>query len=356
MFVASAPVHKNTAQQRSGLKPAENAETLLNMPTLDYDKEKFDTGTEQFRRNPMDSMHTYQPLLFSIAYRMTGYASQAEDIVQEAYLRYHQADQAAIHSPKSYLTTIVTHLSLNYLKSAKLEREEYIGIWLPEPLLTSLPEGESPEEMYEQHESISIAFLVLLERLSPPERAVFLLHEVFDYSLTEIAEIIEKTPEHCRQLFRRAKSHIAEKRHRVSVSSAKQRQLTESFVAACKSGDLATLTKLLASDVTAWADGGGKVRASLHPISGQELVARRFMTALRHRVPADNVLFLDEINGAPAILSWSDGHLNWVQTLDIRDTVIVGLYTLVNPDKLAFLQRQLESRPEPFLSSSQVLT
>lgn len=302
----------------------------------------------------MDQIQTYQPLLFSIAYRMTGYASQAEDIVQDAYLRYQQADQAAIQSPKSYLTTIVTNLSLNYLKSAQREREEYIGIWLPEPVLTSLPEGESPEEQYEQQESISLAFLVLLERLSPPERAVFLLHEVFDYSFAEIAEIIEKTPEHCRQLFHRAKSHVAQKRHRVSIEPANQRQLTASFIAACKSGDLATLTKLLASDVTAWADGGGKVRARLYPVAGLELVARRFISLIR-RVPADNMLFLEEINGAPAIVSWSDGHLNWVQTLDIRDNVIVGLYTLVNPDKLAFLQRQLESRPEPFPSSSHVL-
>jgi len=221
-------------------------------------------------------------------------------------------------------------------------------------ILTSQPESESLEETYEQQETISLAFLVLLEALTPPERAVFLLHEVFDYSFVEIAEIIEKTPENCRQLFHRAKSHVAEKRHRVSVSSANQRQLTESFVAACKSGDLATLTKLLASDVTAWADGGGKVRASLYPIAGQELVAKRFIS-LMHRVPADNVLFLEEINGAPAIVSWSDGHLNWVQTLDIRDHVIVGLHTLLNPDKLAFLQRALESRLEPFLSSSHVL-
>ncbi|MBO0789946.1 MAG: RNA polymerase sigma-70 factor [Ktedonobacteraceae bacterium] len=318
-------------------------------------KEKFDTVTEQFRKNLMDHIQTYRPLLFSIAYRMTGYASQAEDIVQDAYLRYQQADQAAIQSPKAYLTTIVTNLSLNYLKSAHSQREEYIGVWLPEPILTALPEGESLEETYEQQETISLAFLVLLEALTPPERAVFLLHEVFDYSFAEIAEIIEKTTEHCRQLFHRAKSHIAEKRHRVSVSPTNQRQLTESFVAACKSGNLATLTKLLASDVMAWADGGGKVRARLSPVSGQELVARRFIFALMHRVPADHVLFIDEINGAPAILSWGDGHLNWVQTLDIRDNVIVGLYTLVNPDKLAFLQRQLESRPEPFLPSSQVL-
>jgi len=302
----------------------------------------------------MDQIQTYQPLLFSIAYRMTGYASQAEDIVQDAYLRYQQADRAAVQSPKAYLTTIVTNLSLNYLKSAHAQREEYIGVWLPEPILTSQPESESLEETYEQQETISLAFLVLLEALTPPERAVFLLHEVFDYSFAEIAEIIEKTPENCRQLFHRAKSHVAEKRHRVSVESANQRQLTESFVAACKSGDLATLTKLLASDVTAWADGGGKVRASLYPIAGQELVAKRFIS-LMHRVPADNVLFIEEINGAPAILSWSDGHLNWVQTLDIHDNVIVGLHTLLNPDKLAFLQRQLERRPEPFLSSSHVL-
>jgi RNA polymerase sigma-70 factor (ECF subfamily) len=277
----------------------------------------------------MDQIQTYQPLLFSIAYRMTGYASQAEDIVQDAYLRYQQTDRAVVQSPKAYLTTIVTNLSLNYLKSAHAQREEYIGVWLPEPILTALPEGKSLEETYEQQETISLAFLVLLEALTPPERAVFLLHEVFDYSFAEIAEIIEKTPENCRQLFHRAKSHVAEKRHRVSVEFTNQRQLTESFVAACKSGDLATLTKLLASDVTAWADGGGKVRARLSPVSGQELVARRFISVM-HRVAADNVLFIEEINGAPALLSWSDGHLNWVQTFDIHDNVIVELRTLVN--------------------------
>ena len=298
----------------------------------------------------MDKIETYRRLLFSIAYRMTGYASQAEDIVQDAYLRYQKADPAAIQSPKSYLTTIVTHLSLNYLKSARAQREEYVGIWLPEPILTSLPEGESPEERYEQQESISIAFLVLLEALTPPERAVFVLHEAFDYSFAEIAKFIDRTPDHCRQLFHRAKSHVAQKRHRVSIEPANQRLLIASFIAACTSGDLATLTQMLASDVTAWADGGGKVRASLHPVSGQGRVAKCFI-ALMNRVPADNVLFLEEINGAPAMVFWSDSHLGGVETLDIRDNVIVGLYTLVNPDKLAFLQRQLESRPEPFLAA-----
>ncbi len=216
------------------------------------------------------------------------------------------------------------------------------------------PKASLPKSIMSSKNRFLSPFSFSWRRLSPPERAVFLLHEAFDYSFTEIAEIIEKTPEHCRQLFHRAKSHIAEKRHRVSVSPANQRQLTESFVAACKSGNLVTLTKLLASDVTAWADGGGKVRASLYPVSGQDIVAKRFLSLIC-RVPTDNVLFIEEINGAPAILSWSDGHLNWVQTLNIRDNVIVGLHTLVNPDKLAFLQRQLESRPEPFPSSSHVL-
>ena len=293
----------------------------------------------------LDQLQTYRPLLFSIAYRMTGLASQAEDIVQDTYLRYQQADQASIQTPKAYLTTIATNISLNYLKSAHAQREDYIGIWLPEPVLTSLPEGESLEERYEQQESLSIAFLVLLEALTPPERATFLLHEVFDYSFAEIAEIIEKSPENCRQLFHRAKSHLAEKRHSMPVEPANQRQLTESFLAACKSGNLTTLTKLLASDVTAWADGGGKVRAGLLPVAGQETVAKLFLTLMR-KVPANHTLFIAEINGAPALLSRSDSQLNWALTLDIRDNAIVGLYSLMNPDKLIFLQSQLENHPE----------
>lgn len=293
----------------------------------------------------MDQFQHYRPLLFSIAYRMTGSASQAEDIVQDAYLRYQQVETSSIQSLKSYLTTIVVNLSLNYLKSAHVQREEYIGIWLPEPVLTSLADGESLEAKFEQQESISLAFLVLLEALTPPERAVFLLHEVFDYSFAEIAEILEKSVANCRQLFHRAKNHVAEKRHRVAVEPEKQRQLMESFVAACQSGNLAALTNLLADEVTAWADGGGKVRAGLLPVSGQETVARLFLTLMR-KVPADHKLFIEEVNGVPALLSWSNAQLNWVFTLDILDNGIAGLYSILNPDKLAFLQHQLEQREE----------
>ena len=298
---------------------------------------------ERCRTNTMDPFQQHRPLLFSIAYRMTGSASQAEDIVQDAYLRYQQADTAAIQSPKSYLTKIVTNLSINYLQSARVQREEYIGIWLPEPVLTSLADEESLETNFEQQESVSTAFLVLLETLTPPERAVFLFHEVFDYSFAEIAEIIEKSPTNCRQLFHRAKSHITEKRHRATIEPENQRQLLESFVTACQSGNLSMLTQLLASDVTAWGDGGGKVHASLLPVSGQETVARLFLTLMR-KVPANHTLFIEEVNGTPALLSWSASQLNWVLTLDILDNVIVGLYSILNPDKLAFMQRQLEER------------
>jgi RNA polymerase sigma-70 factor (ECF subfamily) len=289
----------------------------------------------------MDPVQQYRSLLFSIAYRLTGSASQAEDIVQDAYLRYRQTDTESIQSPKAYLTTIVTNLSLNYLKSAHVQREEYIGIWLPEPVLTSADAEEPPETKIEQQEALSIAFLKLLETLTPPERAVFLLHEVFDYSFAEIADILEKSPANCRQIFHRAKSHLAEKRQRVELKPENRRQLLDSFVAACESGNLATLTQLLASDVTAWSDGGGKVRAGLLPVSGRETVAKLFVTLMR-KVPADHQLFVEEVNGTPALLSWSDAHLNWVLLPDIRDNAIVGLYSVMNPDKLVYLQRQLE--------------
>jgi RNA polymerase sigma-70 factor (ECF subfamily) len=265
--------------------------------------------------------------------------------VQDAYLRYRQTDTESIQSPKAYLTTIVTNLSLNYLKSAHVQREEYVGIWLPEPILTSLDAEESPETKIEQQESLSLAFLVLLEKLTPPERAVFLFHEVFDYSFAEIADILEKSPANCRQIFHRAKSHLAEERPRVPLKPDNQRQLLESFVAACQSGNLMPLTKLLASDVTAWADGGGKVRAGLLPVSGQETVAKLFI-ALMRKVPADHRHFIEEVNGTPALLSWSNDHLNWALILDMRDDVIVGLYSIMNPDKLVFLQRQLVQRQE----------
>src|SRR5579859_5385230 len=262
----------------------------------------------------MDQIQTYRPLLFSIAYRMTGLASQAEDIVQDTYLRYQQTDQASIQTPKAYLTTIATNLSLNYLKSAHAQREDYIGIWLSEPVLTALPEGESLEKRYEQQESLSFAFLVLLETLTPPERAIFLLHEVFDFPFQEIAEILDKTPATCRQVFHRAKEHLAARQPRFPDEEGKHRQMLERFLDACQSGNLSALTELLARDATAWADGGGKVRTVPRPIFGREAVARFFL-GLARQLPVGLTTRIEEVNGASSLLGWNEAHLEWVLLL-----------------------------------------
>ena len=290
----------------------------------------------------MEDFETYRPLLFSIAYRMTGSASEAEDIVQESYLRYQDVPVDEIRSLKSFLTTIVVHLCLDYLKSARVEREQYIGQWLPEPVLTTDNDLQPPAKV-ELNESISLAFLVLLETLTPPERAVFLLHEVFDYSFQEIAEIIEKSPANCRQIFHRASQHLAERRRRFNPSPEMHRSLIERFVAACGSGNISALTELLARDVTAWADGGGKVQTAPRPIFGQQAVAR-FYIGITPKLSPDLITTIDEVNRAPALLGWMGSRLDWVLTLDIVDEHIQGFRIVMNPDKLAFIQRQLEKR------------
>jgi RNA polymerase sigma-70 factor (ECF subfamily) len=290
----------------------------------------------------MEDFEHYRPLQFSIAYRMTGSASEAEDIVQESYLRYQDKAAGEIRSLKSFLTTIVIHLCLDYLKSARVEREQYIGQWLPEPVMTT-DTGLQPPAKVEQYESISLAFLVLLETLTPPERAVFLLHEVFDYSFQEIAEIIDKSPANCRQIFHRAGQHLAERRQRFNPSPETHRRLIERFVAASGSGNISALTELLARDVTAWADGGGKVQTVPRPIFGQKAVAR-FYISVASKLSPDLTTTIEEVNGALALLGWMGSRLDWILTLDIVDEHIQGLRVVMNPDKLAFIQNQLEER------------
>ncbi len=290
----------------------------------------------------MESFETYRPLLFSIAYRMTGSASEAEDIVQETYLRYQGIPPQEIRSLKPFLTTITTRLCLTYLNSARVEREQYIGIWLPEPVLT-VGGAMHPEEQVEQQESLSLAFLVLLETLTPPERATFLLHEVFDYSFQEIARMLDKTPAACRQMFHRAKEHLAARQHRFTPSPGQHGQMLEQFLDACQLGNLPALTEMLARDATAWADGGGKVRSVSRPLFGREAVARFFVGIARHQ-PAGQIIRIEEINGAPALLGWNGIHLEWVLALDLWDGQIQSLQVVLNPDKLAFIQQQLHHR------------
>src|SRR5919201_2733309 len=208
-----------------------------------------------------------RPLLFSIAYRMIGSVSEAEDIVQEAFLRYHRAQPTDVENPKAYLSEVTTRVAIDHLRSARARREEYVGPWLPEPLLVD-EHAPDPSEQAELADSLSLAFLVLLERLSPVERAAFLLREVFDYPYDEIAEIIDRSEDNARQLVTRARRHVDEERPRFDADRRAQEELTERFMAATMDGDTEGLIELLAADVVAYTDGGGKVQAARKPLHG----------------------------------------------------------------------------------------
>ncbi len=283
----------------------------------------------------------YRVLLFSIAYRMTGSASDAEDLVQETYLRYQANASQEIVSLKAYLSTIITRLALDYLKSARVAREQYMGAWLPEPILTS-EDGGFPLADLEQQEALSLAFLRLLEALSPPERAVFLLHEVFDYPFSEIGSMLEKSPANCRQIFHRAKQTLQDQRARFEPEPQHQRQLLLSFLSASQAGDMAALTSLLAQDAVSWSDGGGKVQTNLKPLHGQQAVARFWLSVTRKN-QRPLTFTLAEINGSPAILFWDEGSLAGVISLTLSAVGIQEIYALLNPEKLAYLQKQLSS-------------
>jgi RNA polymerase sigma-70 factor, ECF subfamily len=287
----------------------------------------------------MEAFEQYRPLLFAIAYRMTGSASEAEDIVQEAYLRSRIRAEGEIQSLKSYLSTIVTRLCLDYLKSARVEREHYIGAWLPQPVLTR----DEELTLLEQRESISLAFLVLLETLTPPERAVFLLHEVFEYPFQELGEIVGKSPTNCRQIFHRAKQAIEERRRRFEPSSERQQRLIASFMAACQSGDLQTLTMLLAQDASSWSDGGGKIRAPLRPIKGRSAVAH-YWTGMARKDRRLLRLRMEEVNGQRAVVVWEGAALVAVIALMATQEGVQELYAILNPEKLVYIQRQIETQ------------
>ncbi len=293
----------------------------------------------------MEDFETYRPFLLSIAYRMIGNMSEAEDIVQEAYLRISNTSVDEIYSLKSYLTTTVTRLCLDYLKSARVVREHYIGPWLPEPILTS-DNSLLPSELPETRESISMAFLVVLETLTPPERAVFLLHEVFDYSFPEIAEIIGKSTPNCRQIFHRAKEHLSQQHPRFDHSPVQQQQLLTRFLVACQTGDLKALTEMLAQDAAAWADGGGKAIAVVRPVLGQAAVARYCLGItykMSNKYTAPFTTGIEEVNGLPALVVWIDQHLSCVVTFSGGEK-IQKIWIMRNPEKLALIERQLAAR------------
>jgi RNA polymerase sigma-70 factor (ECF subfamily) len=277
--------------------------------------------------------------MFAIAYRMLGSAMEAEDIVQEAYLRYRATPPESIRTLKSFLTTIVHNLCIDHLRSAQSQRETYVGPWLPEPVITG--DGAAPMSPLRQimdRESISMAFLVLLESLSPLERAVFLLREVFDYEYTEIAQITGRDEGACRQLFSRAKKHISAHRPRFPASPEAHAKMVGQFMEACMAGDINGLMSLLAEDVTAWIDGGGKITASARqPVLGRDLVAQGIMRHLS-RIPEGATVEVIEVNGLAALLGRANGQIINVVTLEVADGLIRSVRTVINPDKLAHLE------------------
>jgi RNA polymerase sigma-70 factor (ECF subfamily) len=276
--------------------------------------------------------------MFSIAYRMTGRVTEAEDIVQEAFFRLERAGQngVVVESAKAYLTTATTRLAIDHMRSARARRESYVGTWLPEPIVSDLE--DSPEQMAELSDSLSMAFLVLLENLSPVERAVFLLREVFDYSYEDIAEIVDKKEANCRQILGRARRHLDDHQDRYEASTEKSEALLRSFLAAARHGDLDQLVDLLAADAVLCGDGGGKATAIREPLYGRDRVAA-FVLALFERakymgVTAEPVL----VNGGPGLITRDpQGKILSVLCLEVDGGLIQTVRGIVNPDKLQHL-------------------
>ncbi|HEY6762690.1 MAG TPA: RNA polymerase sigma-70 factor [Baekduia sp.] len=284
-----------------------------------------------------------RPLVFSVAYRMLGSVAEAEDIAQETLLRAHreQSGGTEIESPKAYMTAIATRLSIDHLRSARVRREAYLGPWLPEPLLTTAgadPRVDLPADA-ELADDLSMAFLMVLERLSPVERAVFLLREAFDYTFAEIAEVVDKTPDNCRQIAARARRHVIAEKPRYEPSRAARESLAQRFLTAAQEGDMEGLVAMLAQDATFTGDGGGKATAFPTPLHGRERIAHVLRALFARAGAAEGVTIdLAEVNGQPGwIAREADGSVIVVMALDILEDRVLSIRSVVNPDKLGHL-------------------
>ncbi|WP_433308182.1 RNA polymerase sigma-70 factor [Micromonospora sp. CA-269861] len=279
--------------------------------------------------------HRHRNLLFSVAYRILGSAADAEDAVQDAWIRWSSADRSQVADPKAYLARIVSNLAMQRLRSARQQRETYVGQWLPEPVLT---DGDAADTVADA-ESVSMAMLVVLETLSPLERAVFVLREVFDFSHAEIAVAVERSEAAVRQTAHRAREHVRDQRPRFTADRSQQRGITERFLAASAGGDINTLLELLSPDVTLWTDGGGKVRQALRPVRGAETVAAWFAAigtvTYQGVAPHDMRADLVEINGGPGLVFSGAGRVVATVCFDIdADGRITTIHNVANPDKL----------------------
>ena len=280
----------------------------------------------------MESHDELRSYLFAIAYRMLGSVADAEDVVQDAFLRYHEAEVEA-ESPKAYLATVATRLAIDRLRSARARREVYPGQWLPEPIV-----GDEEVRHAETADSLSLAFLHLLEQLSPVERAVFLLREVFEYPYDEVARIVGKSPDNCRQILTRARRHVEEGRHRFDVSREERDEVARRVLAAWEEGDTDGLVELLAADVTVYGDGGGKAPSVPVPLVGAERVAKALIGWGRLARERGLVHRAATVNGQPGVVfDDPDGRATWVAELEIAEGVVVAVRSVLNPDKLAHI-------------------
>jgi|SRR5579859_3579698 len=276
----------------------------------------------------------YRPLLLSIAYRMLGSMADAEDLVQDTFIRWQTSSDADVRSPRAYLVTIVSRLCIHQLESARSQREQYVGPWLPEPVSTGTT--ADPLDASELQESLSMAFLLLLERLTPVERAAFLLHDVFGYGYEELVRIVDKSEATCRQIVHRARMHITANRPRFDPAPEQHERLLREFVAATSSGNLQGLVSVLSSEVILYSDGGGKANASLRPLYGATNVARFIMGAIAKSVPKEVSVAIETVNGQPGVVyRLPHGSAGCVLSVVISADRISEILVVTNPDKLA---------------------
>jgi RNA polymerase sigma-70 factor, ECF subfamily len=275
----------------------------------------------------------HRALLFSIGYRMLGSRTDAEDILQETFLRWQSASAAKIQKPRAVLVTVATRLCINQMQSARTKREEYFGHWLPEPLVTG-PVANFPR-IPSIDGSLSMALLMILERLSPNERAVFLLREVFDYEYNEIADLMGRSEATCRQIFARAKKHVAAQKPRFAASRQERERLLQQFIETSLHGDLPGLVSLLSKDVVLYTDGGGKATAVPNPVYGADAVARFFLGARKKLLPAGISRRFAEINGQPGVIAYHNGKVFGVLSMEIAQRRVRNIYIVRNPEKLA---------------------
>lgn len=278
----------------------------------------------------------YRPLLLSIAYRMLGSMADSEDLVQETFIRWQTSSEADVRSPRAYLVTIVSRLCIHQLESARVLREQYVGPWLPEPVSTAAT--TDPLVASELHESLSMAFLLLLERLTPVERAAFLLHDVFGYGYEELGRVVGKSEASCRQIVHRARQHVSESRPRFDPAPEQHERLLHEFVAAASSGHLETLVSVLSDDVVLYADGGGKANAALRPVYGAVNVARFVLGAIAKSVPKEVSMNIEMVNGqASVVYRLPRGPAGCVLSVVTSGQLISEVLVVTNPDKLAHI-------------------